>query len=54
MTDLSIFVCSYRQSFDDLKVGHIELGVLGGVEILLGHHHTLLEQVFVDQNQILL
>ena len=49
-----IILFSYRQSFDDLKVGHVKLWMLGGVEVLLGDHHALLEEVLVDQDQILL
>ena len=32
----------------------LQLGVLGGVEVLLGHHHSLLEEVLVDGNAVLL
>ena len=38
-----------------LKVGHrLQLGMLGGVEVLLSHHDSLLEQVFVDHESVLL
>merc|ERR1719341_1007471 len=30
------------------------LGVLGGVEVLLGNHHSLLEEVLIDGHAILL
>merc|ERR1712107_440931 len=43
------------QSLDHLQVGdRFELRVLGGVEILLGHHHSLLEEVLVDGHTVLL
>ncbi len=39
---------------DDLKVGHIDLRVLGGIEILLGIQNALLEQILVNLHPILL
>ena len=40
---------------DDLEVGYaLELRVLGSVEILLGYHNTLLEEVLVDRHPVLL
>merc|ERR1719400_779110 len=43
------------KSLDHLQVGdRFELRVLGGVEILLGHHHSLLEEVLVDGHTVLL
>merc|ERR1719400_2887960 len=43
------------QSLDHLQVGdRFELGMLGGVEILLCHHHSLLEKVLVDGHTVLL
>ena len=40
---------------DDLEVGYaLELWVLGSVEILLGYHNTLLEEVLVDRHPVLL
>merc|ERR1719209_1272407 len=43
------------QGLDHLQVGNgFELRMLGGVEILFGHHHTLLEEVLVDGYAILL
>ena len=32
----------------------LQLWVLGGMEILLSHHHALLEEVLVDSNAVLL
>ena len=38
-----------------LEVGHsLQLGVLGSVEVLLGHHDSLFEQMFVDGHSVLL
>lgn len=40
-----------------MKVGHIlvgKLGMLGQVDIFLGHHDSLLEEELVDSNAILL
>ena len=45
---------TYIECLHDLQVGHVDLGVLGEVGVLLGHHHTLLEEVLVDSDQILL
>jgi len=43
------------QGFNDLKVRDgLKLRVLGGVEILLSHHHSLLEEVFIDSHTALL
>jgi hypothetical protein len=39
---------------DDLQVGHIDLGVLGGIEVLLGVQDALLEEVLVNLHPILL
>jgi len=39
---------------DNLEIGHIDLRVLGGIEILLGIQHTLLEQILVDLHTVLL
>jgi len=39
---------------DDLEVGHIDLRVLGGIEILLGVQHTLLEEILVNLHAVLL
>jgi hypothetical protein len=39
---------------DNLEVGHIDLGVLGGVEVLLGVQHALLEEILVDLHAVLL
>lgn len=36
------------QRLDDVKVGHVNVLVLGGVEVLLRHHDSLLEEVLVD------
>ena len=45
---------TYIERLHDLQVGHVDLGVLGEVGVLLGHHHALLEEVLVDGDQILL
>ncbi len=39
---------------DNLEIGHIDLRVLGGIEILLGIQHTLLEQILIDLHTVLL
>jgi hypothetical protein len=39
---------------DNLQIGHIDLRVLGGIEILLGIQHTLLEQILIDLHTVLL
>jgi len=39
---------------DNLEIGHIDLRVLGGIEILLGIQHTLLEQILVDLHTVFL
>lgn len=47
----------YLHGFHDMEVGHVlvdELGVLRHVDILLGHHHSLLKKEFVDGNSVLL
>ena len=39
----------------NLKVGNLsELGVLGSIKVLLSSHDSLLEQMFVDGNSVLL
>lgn len=43
--------------FHHMKVGHIlvsKFGMLGQVDIFLGHHDSLLEEELVDSNAILL
>ena len=45
---------TYIESLHDLQVGHVDLGVLGEVGVLLGHHHALLEEVLVDGDAVLL
>merc|ERR1719370_590483 len=43
------------QGLDHLEVGNgFELRMLRGVEILLSHHHTLLEEVLIDGHTVLL
>lgn len=40
-----------------MKVGHIlvrKLGVVGQVDVFLGHHDTLLKEELIDSNAILL
>lgn len=47
----------YLHGFHDVQVGHVlvdELGVLRHVDVLLGHHHSLLKKEFVDGNSVLL
>ena len=40
---------------DDLQVGHgLDVRVLGGVVVLLGPQHTLLEEVLVHRHAVLL
>jgi hypothetical protein len=39
---------------DDLQVGHIDLGVLGGIEVLLGVQDALLEEILVNLHPVLL
>lgn len=40
---------------DDMQIGNgLQLGVLGGVEVLLRHHHSLLEQILIDLVAVLL
>jgi hypothetical protein len=39
---------------DDLKVGHIDLRMLGGIEVLLGVQNALLKQILVHFYPILL
>lgn len=40
---------------DDVQVGDgLQLGVLGRVEVLLGHHDSLLEEVLIDGDTMLL
>ncbi len=39
---------------DDLKVGHIDLRMLGGIEVLLGVQNALLKQILVYFHPILL
>lgn len=40
---------------DDVQVGHLlQLGVLGGVGVLLGHHDSLLEEELIDSDTMLL
>ena len=51
---INITRSTYIERLHDLQVGHVDLGVLGEVGVLLGHHHTLLEEVLVDRDQILL
>ena len=46
---------THLQGFDNVQIGHsVELGVLGGMEILLCHHHTLSEEVLIDGDSVLL
>ena len=45
---------AYIECLHDLKVGHVDLRMLGQVGVLFGHHHALLEEVLVDQDQVLL
>merc|ERR1719230_550392 len=43
------------QSLDHLQVrDRFEFRVLGGVEVLLSHHHSLLEEVLINGNTVLL
>lgn len=35
----------YLHGFDDIKVGHVKLRVLGGVEVLASNHDALLRDV---------
>lgn len=39
---------------DDLEIGHIDLRVLGGIEILLGVQDALLEEILVNLHAVLL
>jgi hypothetical protein len=39
---------------DDLQVGHIDLGMLGGIVILFSVQDTLLEEILVNLNPVLL
>lgn len=48
---------SHLHRFHHMKVGHIlvsKLGMLGQVDIFLGHHDSLLEEELIDSNAILL
>ena len=42
------------QGLDNVQVGAVDLRVLGKVEVLLGHHDTLTEEVLVDRHTIYL
>lgn len=47
----------YLHGFHDVEVGHVlvdELGVLGHVDVFLGHHHALLKKELVDGDPVLL
>lgn len=47
---------SHLHRFHHMKVGHIlvsKLGMLGQVDIFLGHHDSLLEEELVDSNAVL-
>ena len=39
---------------DDLEIGHIDLGVLGGIVVFLGVQDALLEEVLVNLDAVLL
>lgn len=48
---------SHLHRFHHMKVGHIlvsKFGMLGQVDIFLGHHDSLLEEELIDSNAILL
>lgn len=48
---------SHLHRFHHMKVGHIlvsKFGMLGQVDIFLGHHNSLLEEELIDGNTILL
>lgn len=45
---------TYRHRLDDLKVRDLQLWVPGCVEVFLGHHDALFEEVFVDSDAVLL
>lgn len=48
---------SHLHRFHHMKVGHIlvsKLGMLGQVDVFLGHHDSLLEEELIDSNAILL
>lgn len=48
---------AHLHRFHHMKVGHVlvsKLGMLGQVDIFLGHHDPLLEEELIDSNAILL
>lgn len=48
---------THLHRFHHMKVGHIlvsKFGMLGQVDIFLGHHDSLLEEELIDSNAILL